>query len=286
MAALSEKRAFLPMTIEQLTPDLFLAYQQELPFRLTPRGRPISISTQLHDLSVLRSFGRYLVEQDFLMSDPARRLVFPRHPCVLPKMIPDVKQAVLLMGSATATATNGTGLSDIAGVTCNRAVLELLYGTGLRRSEASNLNVGDLDLVGGYVWVRQGKGKKDRVVPLGQMAITALTVYLDAVRPTLIKDKDEGALFLNRFGGRLLGGGIFEVVKKAVASARLSPKITPHSLRHAAATHMLQNGAPIRHIQEFLGHASLETTQVYTRVTIIDLKAVHAKYHPREKEGY
>jgi len=123
------------------------------------------------------------------------------------------------------------------------------------------------------------------VVPLGQVACKKVTIYLDAVRPSLLKGQECSALFLNRFGERLSGEGVYQVVKKAVAQARLSPKITSHSLRHAAATHMMKNGASLRHLQEFLGHASVETTQVYTRITITDLKEAHAKYHPREKEG-
>jgi len=290
--------------LEQLTPDLFLSYQQqELPFRLTRQGRPITITTQLGDLCALRKWGRYLVDQDFLVSNPARRMKFPRAPNSLPRIIPDVKEATRLMGGAghsghaalvgrddvCGRGENRCVILSIAQATRSRAILELLYGTGLRLSEAFNLNVLDLDLVGGYVWVRQGKGRKDRVAPLGQMAITALTVYLDSGRSELFGGKEgrddsgEKALFLNKYGGRLSREGIYQVVKKAVICAKLSSKITPHCLRHAAATHMLQNGASIRHIQEFLGHASLETTQIYTRVTITDLKAMHAQYHPREK---
>ena len=271
-------------TLEQLTVEIFWAYQEALMFRLTRQGRPITMATQRQHLMALRAFGRYLVEQDFLISDPARKIKLPRALNRLPRMIPDVHEAVRLMASAMPNKQDHDRLQALSRSTRDRAILELLYSTGLRRGEASHLNVADLDLVGGYVWVREGKGKKDRVVPLGHTAVTALTIYLDAVRSTMIADKEEDALFLNRYGGRLLGRGIYEVVRKAVVCARLSRKITPHSLRHAAATHMLQNGAPIRHLQEFLGHASIDTTQVYTRITIPELKATHAKYHPREKE--
>jgi len=269
--------------IEQLTPDLFLAYQQELTFRLNRVGRPITIATQVKHLAALRQWGRYLVEQDFLMSNPARWIKLPRVPKSLPRVIPNVKEAVRLVECRT--GWNGYGDSDNRAsflIYRNRAILELLYSTGLRRGEVAHLRACDLDLVGGYVWVRQGKGRKDRVVPLGQMAITALTIYLDAVRPSMYKGEKADFLFLNKWGSGLSGAGIYQMVKQAVVKAKLSRKITTHSLRHAAATHMLQNGAPIRHLQEFLGHASMETTQVYTRVTITDLKATHAKYHPRE----
>jgi len=262
-------------TIEQLTPDLFSAYQQELTFRLNREGRPIALGTQLQHLGVLRALGRYLVEQDFLIADPTKRIRLPQRPKPLPRVIPDVDEAIRLIE---------TRVGEPLASSRDRAILELLYSTGLRRSEVSHLNVGDLDLVGGYCWVREGKGKKDRVVPLGKIACQQLEVYLDAVRPVLLKGQEHGALFLNRRGGRLSGQGIYEVVRRAVASAKLSRKITPHALRHAAATHMLKNGAPLRHLQEFLGHASVETTQVYTRITIPELKAIHAKYHPREQQ--
>jgi integrase/recombinase XerD len=262
--------------IEQLTPDLMQAYQEELTFRINRNGRPVTIATQLRHLGVLRKFGRYLIEQDFVITDPTKRLMLPRKQKALPRAIPDIDEAIRLMDTRTR--------EDIV-LYRDQAILEMLYCTGLRRGEIVNLNIGDIDLVGGYCWVRDCKGRKDRVVPLGQVACKKVTIYLDAVRPSLLKGQECSALFLNRFGERLSGEGVYQVVKKAVAQARLSPKITSHSLRHAAATHMMKNGASLRHLQEFLGHASVETTQVYTRITITDLKEAHAKYHPREKEG-
>ena len=262
--------------IEQLTFDLMQAYQEELTFRINPYGRPVTIGTQLQHLGVLRQFGRYLVEQDFLISNPAKRLQLPRKLRPLPKVIPDQDEAIRMIETRTG--------EDLAAYR-DRAILEMLYSTGLRRGEVVNLNVSDLDLVGGYCWVREGKGKKDRVVPMGKMACSHIQVYLDGVRPSYLHGQEQGALFLHGRGGRLSGQGIYHVVKKAAARAKLSSKITPHTLRHAAATHMLKNGAPLRHLQEFLGHASVETTQIYTHITILELKEIHAKCHPREKEG-
>lgn len=266
--------------IEQLTPDCFSAYQEELTFRLTHAGRPLTILSQYRYLSILRGFGRYLLESDFLVANPTRKLHLPRRPKPLPKAVPDVMEAVRLVDRITPTLL---GYRD-------RALLELLYSTGMRRGEVVNLTLNDLDLVGGYCWVREGKGRKDRVVPMGKAACERIQVYLDAVRPALLKvgkffpDKDRGALFLNCFGRKLAGLGLYQIVMKAFARVNLSSQFTPHSLRHAAATHMLKNGAPIRYLQEFLGHESLESTQVYTRITIPELKEIHAKYHPREKE--
>jgi integrase/recombinase XerD len=274
-------------TIEQLTLDLMRGYQEELTFRLSESGRPITIATQLRHLYVLRSFTRYLVNYDLLLSDPMKRLQLPRQPKGLPRVIPNASEAIRLMKSPTKKGMNNANDPQSASRLSafrDQAILEVLYSTGMRRGEVVRLDLSDLDLVGGYVWVREGKGKKDRVVPIGKVACERVQCYLDAVRPSLLNRRESGALFLNQYGGRLSGSGIYQVVKKAVAKANLSQKVTTHSLRHAAATHMLKNGAPIRYLQEFLGHASVETTQVYTRITIPELKAIHAKYHPREKD--
>ena len=261
-------------TIEQLTPEHFLAYQEELSWRQTRTGRPITLGTQLNHLSVLRGFGRWLCEQDLLVSDPTRRLRLPRKPRQLPRVVPEVSDMLRLLEAPG-------GRPSL--VVRDRAILECCYSTGLRRGEVVNLDLGDLDLQGGYCWVRQGKGRKDRVVPLGRLAAALIQHYLDGVRPQLLQGREDGALFVSLRGRRLSGRGIYALVKRAAAQAQLSRAITPHTLRHAAATHMLRNGAPIRHLQEFLGHASVETTQVYTQITIPELKAIHAKYHPRER---
>lgn len=261
-------------TIEQLTPDQLVAYQEELTWRQTPAGKPLSLFTQRRHLSLLRGFGQWLLEQDLLVANPANRLRLPRKPQTLPRTLLDVTETTRLI--ETRTTPHLTAYRD-------QALLELLYSTGLRREEVVQLDLGDLDCVGGYCWVRQGKGRKARVVPLGQLAIKRLQLYLTAVRPVLLRGQESGALFLNRWGHRLLGDTIWRIVKQAARAAKLSPAISPHTLRHAAATHMLRNGAPIRHLQEFLGHASVETTQVYTRITIPELKAIHARYHPREQ---
>jgi len=268
-------------TIEQITLDFMRGYQEELTFRISRDGRPITIATQLRHLYVLRSFMRYLVNHDLLISDPMRRLQLPRQPKGLPRVIPQETEAIRLMKTPS---HNVSTFHDVLSGQRDVAILELLYSTGMRRGEVARLDLSDLDLVGGYVWVREGKGKKDRVVPIGKTACERVQVYLDAVRPSLLQGQEHGALFLNQYGGRLSGYGIYQVVKKAVAKAKLSRSITTHSLRHAAATHMLKNGAPIRYLQEFLGHLSVETTQIYTRITIPELKAIHAKYHPREKQ--
>jgi integrase/recombinase XerD len=163
----------------------------------------------------------------------------------------------------------------------DRAVLELLYGTGLRVGEASRLDVPDLDLREGVLLVRNGKGRKDRVVPVPGRAAAALDVYLLEARPDLARLYDP-ALFLSTFGVRLGAPGMRLMIKKH--GRAIGARLTPHTLRHTCATHLLRGGADIRHVQELLGHRSLATTALYTRVAIADLRAVIARSHPRESD--
>ena len=160
----------------------------------------------------------------------------------------------------------------------DRAILELLYGAGIRLGEAVRADVSDLDLRQGLLLVRNGKGKKDRVVPVGGRAALALGTYLADVRPELVK-RLESALFLSRDGARLSKIGLQAMVKRHGQAIGLH--VSPHTLRHTCATHLLRGGADIRHVQELLGHRSLQTTALYTRVAIEDLRQVLARAHPR-----
>jgi integrase/recombinase XerD len=163
----------------------------------------------------------------------------------------------------------------------NMIILEILYDTAIRRDELSNIKIHDLDLASGYILIK-GKGNKERVVPLSKRVCDLVSDYILAVRPAfIINDKDPDFLILNRWGERMGGKNIYCIVKVAIL-AKVKVNVTTHTLRHTCATHMLRNGAPVRHIQEMLGHESLESTQIYTRVTINDLKDIHARYHPSE----
>jgi integrase/recombinase XerD len=166
----------------------------------------------------------------------------------------------------------------------DRAVLELMYSTAMRRAEVEALKVEDVDFDGGFVRVNEGKGRKDRVVPLGKVAGKYLENYLKVIRPELVKDPMERGLFLGQYGNPLTGDVIWRMVKQYARKAGLTKNVYPHSFRHTCATLMMKNKANIRHIQELLGHASLLSTQVYTAVSIVDLKEAHRKYHPRERE--
>jgi len=139
----------------------------------------------------------------------------------------------------------------------------------------------DLDLSSGYIRIN-GKGGKDRVVPVSQRVCDLVKNYILGVRPSFLQGDDPGYLILNRWGGQMDPNGIWQIVKRCVYLAGIKKNVTTHTFRHTCATHMLKNGAPVRHIQEMLGHESLESTQIYTRVTINDLKKIHTQYHPLE----
>jgi integrase/recombinase XerD len=260
--------------VEALTAEVLADYQHDLAFRLTSRGTLLTLRTQAQRLGVVRSFTRFLSERDYLLRDPGATLTLPKKPRQLPRVIltPDELQRLL---EAPDLRTD-RGYRD-------RIVLELLYDTAIRRSELSAVRMADLDLQAGYLRVH-GKGSKDRVVPVSPRVCQILNNYLLHVRPAFVSPDadDPGAVILNRWGQPMGPSGIWAIVKRCVALAGLNPHISPHTFRHTCATHMLKNGAPVRHLQEMLGHESLESTQLYTHVTINDLKAIHAKYHPSE----
>lgn len=260
--------------IADLTPELLGDYQEELAFSLTSNGRPLCLRSQGLLLSSLKGFTRYLKEKDCLVRDPGESLKLPKKPRRLPKSILNLQEVKKLIGAPDMQTNQGYR---------NRIVLEILYDTAIRRAEVSAIKLADLDLDGGYLQVH-GKGDKDRVVPLSRRVCELVRNYLLMVRPAYVQGKDRGHLILNRWGERMDANGIWAVVKRCGKLAKLD-KVSTHTLRHTCATHMLRNGAPVRHLQEMLGHESLESTQIYTHVTINDLKEVHAKYHPSERMG-
>jgi integrase/recombinase XerD len=198
----------------------------------------------------------------------------PATPQRLPKALPvaDVEKLLEAAGAEGAP----TGLRD-------RALLELLYGSGARISEAVGLDLDDVDRENGLVRLH-GKGGKDRIVPLGSYAERALEAYLVRLRPTLAArtaTSSRGAVLLNTRGGRLSRQSAWAVLQQAATRARLGPKVSPHTMRHSFATHLLEGGADVRVVQELLGHASVTTTQIYTRVSADHLREVYAAAHPR-----
>jgi integrase/recombinase XerD len=237
-----------------------------------PRFAPASIARAL---AAVRSFHRFCEEEGLLATDPSEDVAGPRVPQGIPKALSEVEVEALL------GAVPGDGPRPQR----DRAILETLYGGGLRISELVGLDLGDLDLTAGLVRVL-GKGSKERVVPIGRGARGALEEYLDDGRVALDRARsrvDRGALFLNARGGRLTRQGAWLIVRGAGDRSGLRGRLYPHVLRHSCATHMLDHGADIRVVQELLGHASISTTQVYTRVSPERLLAVYAAAHPRAR---
>jgi integrase/recombinase XerD len=233
-----------------------------------PRFKESSIARAL---AAVRSFHRFCVEEGLLGADPSGDVGAPRVPQGIPKALTEGEVEALL------DAVPGDGPRPRR----DRAILEMLYGGGLRISELVGLDLGDVDLHDGLVRVL-GKGSKERVVPLGRTARQAVGDYLTA-RPELAGRTTTSALFLNARGGRLTRQGAWLIVRAAGDRAGLRGRLYPHVLRHSCATHMLDHGADIRVVQELLGHASLSTTQVYTKVSPERLRAVYDSAHPRAR---
>ncbi len=225
-------------------------------------------------LAAVRSFHRFCLEEGLLRSDPSEEVGAPRVPQGIPKALTEAEVEALL------DAVPGDGPRPRR----DRAILELLYAGGLRISELVGLDLGDVDLYDGLVRVL-GKGNKERVAPLGRTAREAVGDYLTTGRPELAGRTSTPALFLNARGGRLTRQGAWLIVRAAGDRAGLRGRLFPHVLRHSCATHMLDRGADIRVVQELLGHASLSTTQVYTKVSPERLRAVYEAAHPRAGAG-
>ncbi len=261
--------------IAQITKDTIQDYQECIYETVNSRGEPNSVFHQNNNLKAIKGFFRFLVEHNYLVSDPARDISYARTPRRLPRSIltgPEAKKVIHAPNTKTAT-----GYRD-------RAIMEVFYSTGIRRNELINLQLVDVDYHEGFVRVNSGKGLKDRVVPIGKIACRYLENYVKVVRPMLVIDPTDNHLFLSMNGTKISENRVWQLIKIYGNKTKIKKNITTHTFRHTCATLMLRNKANIRHIQELLGHSSLESTQVYTRVSITDLKEVHSKCHPREKD--
>jgi integrase/recombinase XerD len=235
--------------LEDLNSDVLYEYQQELAFRITARGKLLSLRTQAQSLGVVKSFTRFLKERDYLIHDPGETIHPPKKPKRLPKVILSENEIQKLMDAADTRTNRGWR---------NRIILEILYDTAIRRSELAGLTVNDLDLNAGFIHVR-GKGDKERVVPLSSRVCRLVETYILMVRPAMLHGKDTGHLILNRWGRQMDPNGVWKAVKRCVELAGVRKNVSTHTFRHTCATHMLKNGAPVRHLQEMLGHESLES---------------------------
>jgi integrase/recombinase XerC len=224
-------------------------------------------------LSELRSFGRFLLREDIVRVNPFRAVVSPKLPKRLPKAISIADAEALLNAPDT---TSPRGLRD-------RAILDVLYSGGVRVSELAGLNLSGLD-VGRKELRVWGKGAKERIVLLGQPAVSALEAYIERARPELLHNTATNALFLNRSGTRLTTRSVMNLLQKYSRMAGLQKWVTPHTLRHTFATHLLDGGADLRSVQELLGHALLTTTQVYTHISQNRAREVYLRSHPLARD--
>ena len=235
---------------------------------------PLAATSAARTLVAVRGLHRFLALEGVLDADPARTVSPPKAPSRLPKAIP-VEDVERLLEAAS--------VGDTPASLRDRALLEVLYGTGARISEAVGLDVDDVEGDDGVVRLR-GKGGKERIVPLGSYAATALDAWLVRGRPTFAsRGVGTPALFLNARGGRLSRQSAWSVLRACAERAHVPGHLSPHTLRHSFATHLLEGGADVRVVQELLGHASVTTTQIYTLVTVQRLREVYAQSHPRAR---
>jgi integrase/recombinase XerD len=260
---------FLP----EIDAKVLTAFQTWLYHKESKRGKRLSLSSQHTKLVAVRTFFRFLYENDLIITNPSVALSLPKKRKSLPKGVLSEQQIEKLLEQPD--TADPIGFRD-------RTILEVLYATGIRNSELRSLCVYDIDLKELQITVRKGKNAKDRVLPLGEIAADYLAEYFLTVRPKLNINETNQLLFISKNGRKITQANLVWIITKYVKKASLKGNITPHSLRHSCATHMLRHGADLRYVQEMLGHSSVATTQIYTRVEVGDLKAIHRRCHPRE----
>ena len=264
----AERGITRPADLSRLVLDLFQKWLAHLPKK---DGAPLSVRSQRLKLLAVAGFCRWLAREKLVLYNPAAELELPKAGRRLPHTI--LTSAEVERVLAVPDVRSPLGLRD-------RAIMETFYSTGIRRFELIGLEVQDVDFQRGVLLVRQGKGKKDRVVPIGERALAWVRKYLDEVRPSLATSLSDRTLFLTADGTRLGRNHLTELVRRAIAAADIGKQGSCHLFRHTMATLMLEAGADIRFIQQMLGHARLDTTQIYTQVSIQALKAVHEATHP------
>ncbi len=257
----------------ELTRPILERYQAHLFMHRKRDGKPLSHTSQAGRLMAVRAYFRWLARQNAILSNPASDLEMPRGEKRLPLVLTSAEADVVMMQP---DVREPLGVRD-------RAILETLYSTGIRRFELIGLKTHDLDAERGTLMVRLGKGKKDRVVPIGERALVWIERYLREVRPGYLCGRDEGALFLTHLGESIVPEYLTHRLREYVDAAELGKRGSCHIFRHTMATAMLENGADVRYVQEMLGHTSLESTQIYTRVSIRKLKEIHSATHPSAK---
>jgi integrase/recombinase XerD len=255
----------------QVTRAVVVNYQSHLYHYRKTNGLPLTTGTQKHWLCVVVSFFGFLTKEALILYNPASDLELPRREYRLPRNVLSAAEMEAILNVPDVNTPTGIKF---------RAIIEVFYSTGIRRFELCNLDIGDIDFERGIVRVEQGKGKKDRFIPIGERALLWVEKYLNDVRPRLCPSINDPALFLNMLGKRMyytrLGSQIHEIISKA----QIGKTGSCHLFRHTFATLLLENGCDLRYVQEMLGHSNAETTAIYTHVSIRSLKLAHERYHP------
>ncbi len=239
-------------------------------FMLHEKDKGLSANSVARRLAAIKAFYRFLVRERILKADPSSLIDSPK----LWKKIPQI----LSMNEVDALLSQ-PNIRDMQGIR-DKAILETLYATGMRVSEAVNLKTDTINLDVGFLRC-VGKGNKERIIPIGTKAINSIKRYLKISRPHQLKNKDSNSLFLNRFGKKISRQSLWKIIKRYAKEARIKKTIKPHMLRHSFATHLLERGADLRSVQEMLGHSNISTTQIYTHINKDRLKSIHKMFHPR-----
>ncbi len=260
-------------SIAEVDTKLLIRYQIYLSTLKNKKGKPYNPSTQNHEISAVRKLYKLLRRKGEVFYNPADGLEGAKTGKSLPKNILSVEEMKNILDEPDTKTPRGIR---------DKAIMELLYSTAIRRNEVVNLNLDDLNPDDGTILIKNGKGNKDRVVPCGKNAWKWLDKYLRECRPHYA-DKNEPAVFISRKYGGIEKQGIYMMVKQYALQAGIKKTISPHSFRASCATHLAENGCDIRFIQELLGHSSPSTTAIYIQVAIKKLKEIHTKFHPRER---
>lgn len=256
---------------QDITKPILERYQRYLYYYRKDDGQPLAFGSQNVILAPVKAFFRWLTQENHLLYNPASELQLPKRTRHLPKTILPVETVETILNLPDVETAKG--LRD-------RAMMEVLYSTGIRRMELVKLTVYDVDPRRGTLMIHEGKGRQDRLIPIGERALAWLDKYRREARPQLVIGKDDGILFLSLQGQPFSRNTAGRCVKAYIQQAGLQVEGSCHLFRHAMATHMLENGADIRFIQSMLGHASLSTTEIYTHVSIEKLRQIHAATHP------
>ena len=264
----------LVQTADQIQKSHLDGWLARLNTRFTYHGLPMKPQAVNTMLGSVRTFLQYLAERGYVMQSLVNVLHYVKIPKLLPGSVLTHAQARKLLSRVDSDSPEGYR---------NKTMLELLYSSGLRAAELLNINISDVDFAGAMATVI-GKGNKQRIVPVGRTALRCLETYLKAVRPYLLKDKNETALFLGKDGKRFTYPHLSELTRRYAVKAKLDINVTAHTFRRSCATELLRAGANMYHVKDLLGHESLDTLKHYAKLTITDLKKTHEKCHPRERD--